>query len=91
MESPRGKTAGAASACRADAGDSAFAVCLATRPASHGIPGEAFEVVRRGDTICVTTIPAERAGMVMLDGTIRTKVVRGVVVERVESDSIGCG
>ena len=68
--------------CLASAGDSAQAVCLARVP-----PRTVFEVVRRGDTICVTTGPGDPAAT---DDMARTSVVHGVVVGDVHSDSIGC-
>lgn len=72
--------------CPASAGDSARAVCLAGAP-----PRQVFEVVRRGDTVCVTTGPgAGPNGVVTTDDMARTSVVRGVVVGDVHSDSIGC-
>lgn len=79
--------------CSAAEGDSARAVCLATRlEFPDPAPRTVFEVARRGDTICVTTGPGQQPdGTVMVDGMARIKVLKGAVVERVESDSIGCG
>jgi hypothetical protein len=73
--------------CSAAAGDSARAVCLATRPEfPDAAVRSVLEVVRRGDTICVHTGPGE----LRTDDEARVLVVRGVVVETTRSDSIGC-
>ncbi|HEX9939233.1 MAG TPA: hypothetical protein VGB15_18970 [Longimicrobium sp.] len=73
--------------CSAAAGDSARAVCLATRPEFPDTAARrVFEVVRRGDTICVHTGPGE----LRTDDEARVLVVRGAVVETTRSDSIGC-
>ena len=74
--------------CSAAGGDSARAVCLAARPEfPDSARRRVFEVVRRGDTICVVTGPGDA---MTLDGMARTSVVRGEVVEKIEADSIGC-
>ena len=73
--------------CSAASGDSARAVCLATRPEFPDTAARrVFEVVRRGDTICVHTGPGE----LRTDDEARVLVVHGAVVETTRSDSIGC-
>ncbi|HET7462246.1 MAG TPA: hypothetical protein VFJ82_13400 [Longimicrobium sp.] len=77
--------------CSSVAGDTARAVCLATQLDGPGAPlRHVFDVVRRGETICVHTGPDPARGTVSTDGEARVSVVRGVVVANVESDSIGC-
>lgn len=77
----------AQTSCDVKAGDSAYAVCWATRPDRAGEPPRrVFEVVRRADTLCIITVP----GRPVLDGTRRTKVLFTAVIENIESDSIGC-
>lgn len=73
--------------CSAADGDSARAVCLAMRPEfPDAAARRVFEVVRRGDTICVHTGPGE----LRTDDEARVLVVRGAVVETTRSDSTGC-
>lgn len=75
-------------ACDVKAGDSAYAVCWATRPDGAGDPPRrVVEIVRRSDTLCIITLPGVQRGT---DGTRRTKVLYTAVVENIESDSIGC-
>jgi hypothetical protein len=74
--------------CDAKAGDSAYAVCWATRPDRvGGRPRRVYEVVRHADTVCVTTLPGDPRTP---DGMRRTKVLFTAVVENLESDSVGC-
>jgi len=75
-------------ACDVKAGDSAYAVCWATRPDRAGDPPRhVYEIVRRADTLCITTGPGNPN---VIDGMRRTKVLFTAVVENIESDSIGC-
>ena len=74
--------------CDVKGGDSAYAVCWATRPDRAGDPPRrVYEIVRRADTLCITTLPGDRR---VVDGVRRTKVLFTAVVENIESDSIGC-
>lgn len=74
--------------CPATGSDSAQAVCVATHLRRAGEPPRrVFEVVRRGETICVHTGPGEPAGT---DDEARVSVVRGRMVTIVQADSTGC-
>ena len=88
---PPGQTASqpaAQTACDVKEGDSAYAVCWATQPDRAGEPPRrVFEIVRRADTLCITTLPGNPD---VIDGMRRTKVLYTAVVENIESDSIGC-
>jgi len=76
--------------CARETNDDARAACLAVDTVRQMEPSNGAQVVdigRRGDTVCVHTVPQRVAA----DGETRVSVVAGRVVKVERSDSIGCG
>ena len=76
--------------CARETNDDARAACLAVDTVRQLEPSNGAQVVetaRRGDTICVHTVPQRVAA----DGETLVLVLAGRVVKVEQSDSTGCG
>jgi len=76
--------------CAQETNDDARAACLAVDTVRRLEPSNGAQVVetaRRGDTICVHTVPQRVAA----DGETLVLVLAGRVVKVEQSDSVGCG